>query len=453
MLHQWLRPCTTMTASRSVGPDDFDIQRYIGRGCYSIVYAVVKTTDFDKGSTYALKRFFLENDSSVKCVLRERRTLERIAMEEFQSPFLPILYYSIWHNLSSAFVLRKGSGCDLYDLLKCVGFLSEADARFYISEIICGLEHLHSLNIVHLDVKPENVLIYSDGHVFVSDLDRSYDLSANKKPTLDDFTGTPLFMAPEIASGQVIDLRADVWSLAVLAAELVTGTIRTNAQNTAEEFRRARIGSYVIHGFKRLSKPLQSFFTACLKKKYTERPFLNGVKELRFLKNVDWNKVNMCLLRPPYPVSQINHRASTEQNRVIVSTDVRLLSNAFSPIKPLTFDSSKKKEVVKTQEAKHATEYQTSPNILKLIPESLKEYGYNVEQLNELFASFNFIHPKLKKSFDLVENPLEIVRNLDSEIFVDNKFDDLDKVLFDSSNKTSSPTTNHPRRRNVSSGD
>nr|AAW27900.1 SJCHGC07960 protein [Schistosoma japonicum] len=193
-------------------PSDFVVERFIGRGCYSLVYKVRKTNGPDTGSKYALKRFLLKNDSAIKCVLRERRILERLAVCDFQSPFLPMLCYSMWKNYSSAFVLREGSGCDLYDLLCHVGCLSEANTRFYVAEIICGLEHLHSLNIVHLDVKPENILFYPDGHVFVSDLDRSYDISQNTKPTLDDFTGTPLFMAPEVARGEVIDMRSDIWS-------------------------------------------------------------------------------------------------------------------------------------------------------------------------------------------------------------------------------------------------
>ncbi|CAH8515689.1 unnamed protein product [Heterobilharzia americana] len=373
-----------------VSPSDFTVERFIGRGCYSVVYEVRKTGGPDIGSKYALKRFFLENDSSVKCVLRERQILERLALADFQSPFLPMLCYSIWKNCVSAFVLRKGSGCDLYDLLRHVGCLSETNTRFYIAEIICGLEHLHSMNIVHLDVKPENILFYPDGHVFVSDLDRSYDISQTARPTLDDFTGTPLFMAPEVARGEVIDMRSDIWSLGVLTAEMVTGPIRPEAQNTAEEFRRARMGTYSIRGLKRLSKPLQSFFSACLQRQHTQRPYLKGVKELRFLKCVDWCKVESRVLRPPYSTSELRHRITKNNEIPTSSTDINLLSGAFSSIKPVNFISKK------SQKPKASDPIVSIDSFHENIPLSLIEAGYTKEKLDSLFTSFVFTHPSLR---------------------------------------------------------
>ncbi|CAH8841629.1 unnamed protein product [Trichobilharzia szidati] len=378
---------------------DFSVERFIGRGCYSIVYEVRKTTGSDINSKYALKRFFLESDSSIRCVLRERKILERLALADSQSPFLPMLYYSIWKNCVSAFVLREGSGCDLYDLLCHVGCLSETNARFYIAEIICGLEHLHSLNIVHLDVKPENILFYPDGHVFVSDLDRSYDLSQNGKPTLDDFTGTPLFMAPEVARGEIIDVRSDTWSLGVLTAEMITGPIRSEAENTAEAFRKARMGTYTIRGLKRLSKPLQSFFSACLQRQHTQRPYLKGVKELRFLKPIDWCKAESRLLRPPYSTSELQHRESKYEKTKICSTDAQLLSGAFSPIKPVNLS---KKSQMKTNEV-NVDGVVTSP---ESIPASLIKDGYTKEKLDSLFSTFSFTHPTLQscKTTDITDS-------------------------------------------------
>ncbi|VDP98293.1 unnamed protein product [Trichobilharzia regenti] len=361
---------------------DFSVERFIGRGCYSVVYEVRKTTGSDINSKYALKRFFLESDSSIRCVLRERKILERLALADLQSPFLPMLYYGIWKNYVSAFVLREGSGCDLFDLLCHVGCLSETNARFYIAEIICGLEHLHSLNIVHLDVKPENILFYPDGH-----------------PTLDDFTGTPLFMAPEVARGEIIDMRSDTWSLGVLTAEMITGPIRSEAENTAEAFRKARMGTYSIRGLKRLSKPLQSFFSACLQRQHTQRPYLKGVKELRFLKPVDWCKAESRLLRPPYSTSELQHRESKYEKTRICSTDAQLLSGAFSPIKPVKLS---KKSQINTNEVNGDGDVTS----LESIPSSLIKDGYTKEKLDSLFSTFSFTHPTLQscKTTDITDS-------------------------------------------------
>ncbi|TGZ60347.1 hypothetical protein CRM22_008587 [Opisthorchis felineus] len=378
-----------------VSPSDFDVNRFIGRGCYSVVYEVAKRNGTDSGSHYALKRFFLENDSSVKCVLRERRILERLALADYESPFLPKLLYGLWFNYSSAFILREGAGCDLYDLLCHVGFLSETNARFYLAEVICGLEHLHSLNIVHLDIKPENVLFYPDGHVFLSDLDRSFDISLGMKPTLDDFTGTPLFMAPEIAKGEVIDLRADIWSLGALVAEMVAGPIRPDSQDTAQEFQRARSGTYAIRGLKRFSKPLQSFFTACLQKSLNQRPHLKDVKKLRFLRYIDWEKANNLDLLPPYKTSEIHHRPAKEERGPLRSTDQRVLSGAFSPLRPVVFASSKAKKK-QTKQCAIPVDSFTEQRPSSALTDCLRKDGYTLELLDEKFKCFNFVHPSLR---------------------------------------------------------
>ncbi|TPP60034.1 Ribosomal protein S6 kinase alpha-6 [Fasciola gigantica] len=388
-----------------LGAGDFEVNRFIGRGCYSIVYEVQKTTGSDSGSRYALKRFFLENDSAVKCVLRERLILERLALADHQSPFLPVLYYSLWCNYSSAFVLREGAGCDLYDLLCHVGYLSENNARFYVAEIVCGLEHLHSLNIVHLDIKPENVLFYPDGHVFVSDLDRSYDLKRREKPSLDDFTGTPLFMAPEVAKGEVIDVRADTWSLAALVAEMVSGPIRPEAETTAQDFQRARSGTFSIRGLKSFSKPLQSFFSACFQKNYSQRPYLVDVKKLRFLKPIDWPRVLNRQCKPPYQASEIRHRPAKEDCGPVKSTDQRVLSGAFSPHRPVQFASSHKK-TNKTMRTP-SVEQTLDPRLSAVITPDLRKHGYTLEMLNEQFQSFNFVHPCLRGS-DVENRELQV---------------------------------------------
>ncbi|EUB58508.1 Phototropin-2 [Echinococcus granulosus] len=63
-----------------------------------------------------------------------------------------------------AFVLRKGSCFYLRNLTSNVGFLGENGAEFYSGEIICGLERFHAMHIVHLDTKPNNMLLLDSGH-------------------------------------------------------------------------------------------------------------------------------------------------------------------------------------------------------------------------------------------------------------------------------------------------
>ncbi|VEL34851.1 unnamed protein product [Protopolystoma xenopodis] len=372
-----------------VGAHLFDIKRFIGSGCHSVVFEAVKKDGLDANTKYALKRFFLDNQSAFRCVQRERRILERLAKLDHQCAFLPVLFYSFCQQGVFVFVLREGCGRDMYDLIRHTGSLSESDARFYLCEIICALEHIHSLNIVHLDVKPENVLCAFDGHTFLSDFDRSLDLSSIKgAPTADDFTGTPLFMAPEIAKGEAITIKADIWSLAVLAAEMLSGPIRPSALDVNEEFRQAREGRFTIKRLKTLTKPLQSFFSACLQRQHAHRPDIHGVKRLRFLKFIDWDKVHSGALKPPYNPADIRHRPAKEDRFILSSTDPHLLSNAYSLTRMLALDPDHAKKVSDIGSSS------VSDTHVFEIPSFLK--GVSEGDFNNLMTQFYFVHPRLQ---------------------------------------------------------
>ena len=165
--------CILATALKSMR-----IVKFIGKGCYSLVYEAHFKERDGESEPYAFKRFFLQNPAAVTCALREHQILLRLALDTYQSPFLPTLYYSSRIFGSPIMVLRMGSGFDLFDLLYN-GCLNEHAGRFYTSEIICGLEYLHSRKIIHLDLKPENILLSHSGHIFITDFDRSYDVHSH----------------------------------------------------------------------------------------------------------------------------------------------------------------------------------------------------------------------------------------------------------------------------------
>ncbi|KAL5961221.1 putative ribosomal protein S6 kinase alpha-1 [Taenia solium] len=138
---------------------------------------------------------------------------------------------------SSTFVLREVSGLSLKRV-------HEDDAVFYYCEIICALQRLHTMRIVHMDLKLENFLRLHSGHVLITDLDRSYDMSERKRPTSHDFGMTFYYMAPELGSRIDASLKADVWRLALLMAKIMSGSVRSGASTGSDVIRWARMGRY-----------------------------------------------------------------------------------------------------------------------------------------------------------------------------------------------------------------
>jgi serine/threonine protein kinase len=86
-----------------------------------------------------------------------------------------------------------------------------------------AVQVLHDAGVLHRDVKPSNLLLDSQGRVLVTDLGSAKRLAEATGFTVT--TGTPAYMAPEQAHGQALDARCDVYSLGVVAHELVTGRL------------------------------------------------------------------------------------------------------------------------------------------------------------------------------------------------------------------------------------
>ncbi|KAH8661148.1 kinase-like domain-containing protein [Ilyonectria robusta] len=110
------------------------------------------------------------------------------------------------------------TGGDLRFHISRKTFTEEA-VRFWIAELGCALRYIHSQNIIHRDIKPDNVLLDADGHVHLTDFNVASDVVAGR--TLTSKSGTLAYLAPEVYAGKGYDVRADWWSLGVLFYECI----------------------------------------------------------------------------------------------------------------------------------------------------------------------------------------------------------------------------------------
>ncbi|XP_076791305.1 sperm motility kinase Z-like [Arvicanthis niloticus] len=106
---------------------------------------------------------------------------------------------------------------------KC-GRLQEEEARTIFTELSLAIDYIHSQNIVHRDIKAENILLDWDGHVKLTDFGLGKRLASGEQ--FRGFCGTPQYCAPEVFHQKPYDgLPADIWSLGVLLYYLVVGQL------------------------------------------------------------------------------------------------------------------------------------------------------------------------------------------------------------------------------------
>jgi len=117
------------------------------------------------------------------------------------------------------------SGEDLKSTIARVGQLSVGKALAIAEQICKGLAEAHKLGVVHRDLKPQNVIIDRQGDARIMDfgIAQTHTTKGLTEPGV--MIGTPEYMSPEQAVGEVIDQRSDIYSLGVLLFELLTGTL------------------------------------------------------------------------------------------------------------------------------------------------------------------------------------------------------------------------------------
>jgi serine/threonine protein kinase len=238
--------------------DDFEILKPISRGAFGRVFLAKKRTTGDLFAIKVLRKADMIRKNAVESILAERNILISV-----RNPFVVRFFYSFTCRENLYLVMEYLNGGDLYSLLRNLGCLDEEMARVYIAEVVLALEYLHTLHVVHRDLKPDNLLIAHDGHIKLTDfglskvglINSTDDLSGpavsgtmllgededslcateqsdqRERRQKRSAVGTPDYLAPEILLGTGHAETADWWSVGIILFELLTGIPPFNAEH------------------------------------------------------------------------------------------------------------------------------------------------------------------------------------------------------------------------------
>eukprot|EP00091_Calanus_sinicus_P025710 TRINITY_DN9968_c0_g1_i2.p1 TRINITY_DN9968_c0_g1~~TRINITY_DN9968_c0_g1_i2.p1 ORF type:complete len:239 (-),score=72.91 TRINITY_DN9968_c0_g1_i2:79-795(-) len=197
--------------------DQFEWVRTLGTGGFATVDLVqIKQTK----RQLALKRIkhslVDRTEGADKQVQNEADILEKCTKSQFV-----VKYYGFFvTKISLIFLLEPCLGGDLWSVMQRTGVFSDTSARFYTACVVEGLKYLTSLNIMYRDIKPENLLLDSNGYVKIADLGFSKILPENERTYT--AVGTAEYLSPEMLSGKGYDHTSTLWGLGILIYEMLT---------------------------------------------------------------------------------------------------------------------------------------------------------------------------------------------------------------------------------------
>ncbi|CAA0285840.1 unnamed protein product [Arabidopsis thaliana] len=348
---------SSLSPATNLNLDRLKVLKLLGKGATGTVFLVHDSvSDSSVSSPFALKLVDKSSASSLRRARWEIQILRRLSDDTNPNPFLPKLLASSESSEFIAWALPYCSGGDLNVLRQRQndGVFSSSVIKFYLAEIVCALDHLHTMGIAYRDLKPENILLQESGHVTLTDFDLSCSLNKPTRPEFyhlsdpepdpnpesnlnhnkkslrifrqkkkktksarvnpitrrrlsfsggersNSFVGTDEYISPEVICGDGHDFAVDWWALGVLTYEMMYGETPFKGRNKKETFRNVLMKEPEFAG-----KPsdLTDLIRRLLVKDPTKRfGFWRGaaeIKEHAFFKGVRWELLTE-VLRPPF---------------------------------------------------------------------------------------------------------------------------------------------------------
>jgi streptogramin lyase len=199
----------------------FRIDGVAGRGGMGVVY---RATELALNRTVALK--LIAEGALGDAGARGRSILESRLAASIEHPNVIPIHAAGEHEGVAYIVMRYVRGEDLAARLRRTGPLGVRDATAIVAQLAAALDAAHAAGLVHRDVKPANVLLAEDDHVYLTDFGVARDTRETSGLTrTGHWVGTLDYVAPEQIRGERIDHRADVYSLGCVLCQALTGQV------------------------------------------------------------------------------------------------------------------------------------------------------------------------------------------------------------------------------------
>lgn len=206
---------------------EYEILRELGRGGTALVYLARERASGNEVAIKVIRSRYIDDEEAQARFAREAQVVAQL-----NHPNVVHVRAVVDLGRSGlAIVMDHVVGHTLKERIKEGGPLAPDDAAQIVREIGSALEAAHAAGIVHRDVKPENIFIDADGRAMLADFGLARSMTPDSSLTMAGVAlGTPAYMAPEQIDGNDLDGRVDVYSLGLVAWEMLIGRRAWNGE-------------------------------------------------------------------------------------------------------------------------------------------------------------------------------------------------------------------------------
>ncbi|XP_037831923.1 striated muscle preferentially expressed protein kinase isoform X2 [Kryptolebias marmoratus] len=193
--------------------DYYDIHKEIGRGAFSYVKRVTQKAS---KMEYAAK-FISTRAKKKESALREMNLLSKLDHERV------LYFHDAFEKKNTVIIITEICHEEVLDRFTKKSTIMESDVRSCIRQLLEGVNYLHHLNIIHLDIKPDNILMadLQSDEIRICDFGNAVEITPDEAQYCK--YGTPEFVAPEIVNQTPVSKATDIWSIGVIAYLCLTG--------------------------------------------------------------------------------------------------------------------------------------------------------------------------------------------------------------------------------------
>jgi len=203
------------TAGKEIGK--YRVESLVGEGGMGEVYRV---TDVGAGDVRAMKTL---RGASPETRVWERFMNEARIQSRLSHPGIAAFFEMFLYDGQPCIVMEFVEGETLQERLRRRGPLSAAEATAVLDSICDALSYLHAEGVLHRDLKSSNVKLTPEGGVKLLDFGIARFRESARLTRMGSVMGTPESLAPELLQGKLADERSEVWSVGILAYEMLTG--------------------------------------------------------------------------------------------------------------------------------------------------------------------------------------------------------------------------------------